>query len=361
MHQSAHTDLHVPTFADDRDDEYFAQLCPPELIARITQTAQAAHDASFPARSAAYDEAYSAKVKTETQTIRAAARHAFENASEDGRLLYDDDKRSFRAYVPDAVDYNPLPESIEPEARVYRGVTVTGVEIQEPDHDRTYTPSELLAHLLEAIHPTVFFKSPTRSQLGVTRSQHDDSTSAIEDRLHMDDEEFSFVHRDEDEAVISHRWNRDEDDLEALDMIAEESLQYLNIEVLTAIRRAQLHRLCRWYFDTDDYRDREIVLKWQEVAPRKFRPLVKMNVLAWIEMLVNGTWKENEDGTWEQQGDGSQLTGFASAVFSMKRRIQLRDASALPQRILSTEEVREIVHRLVAACSQEAEDTYFEL
>lgn len=326
------------TFADHRDDEYFNSLCPPEKLAEIRATAQAAHDRFTPARHASFEQRYAAHITAQAERTRAAVRTRFLPHIADGPGLYDDETRTFVAYPADQVDALPERESISPEARVYRGVTWDTSKVR-----MVFEPG-----------------NPFQPQpVGAKRSVVTDSSSAVDDRLHMDDAELEYVHRDEDPALVEHRWNRPADELEILDVIAEEGLEVWNVEILTAFRRAQLHRLCQWYFDTDDYSEKEIVLRWAASDNGRYYPAEKLNVVEWVESLVNGSIDLD---TYEQRG-GTQLSGFYSAAQTIRYKLMRKDRRRwnLHTRILSSAEVREVAHRAVANVASSAVALYFEL
>lgn len=151
-------------------------------------------------------------------------------------------------------------------------------------------------------------------------------------------EELAWLGRTEDEAAVLARWNRPDDDLEVLDMIAEEGLMAWSDEILTAFRRLQLHAVAQEYFGTADYTKKDVVLEWQQSDTGRWTPAHKMNVVEWI----NGRVEEK----------GSALAGYYSCLqtlrFKMLRRKSPK-AKGLPTgRVLSREAVRTLVAKAIA-------------
>lgn len=152
-----------------------------------------------------------------------------------------------------------------------------------------------------------------------------------------DGADLTFLHRDDadfeqDGFRILHRWNKPEDELLMLDVIAQRGLQVWNAEIITAVRRVQLHTVAKAYFGTADYAKRDIVLKWQQVDGR-WQPALKMKVADWIALRI------------EEKG-GSTLAGYTSCLRTLQRKMELKDARTpfarnLP--VLSDEAVHQVI------------------
>lgn len=164
----------------------------------------------------------------------------------------------------------------------------------------------------------------------------------------------------EDDANILHRWDRAEDDLEVLDLIAQNGLQYANEEILLAFRRKQLHVICLAYFGRPDYLDIELVTRWvpNPDKPGKYMVGEKMLVGQWIEKTV--------------ADNHSALAGYYSALQSLRfkaarrkfgKRISKAELSLKVQRkrILTTEQVHEVVGQAVNSVGSAAVADYMAL
>jgi hypothetical protein len=268
--------------------------------------------------------------RRELNALRASVRRAG---------LWDEDH--FFAYPADQIDYNPEPESITPEVRVSRQVAWDTSNVH-----RVIEPGNPFATII----------------VGATRSVVADSDATVADRWAADEDQIAFSHRDEDEAKTLHRWDRAEDELELLDIIAERNLGVWNEEILLAFRRAQLRALLKQYFSETYAKDNPtIVLSWMQNARGRWVPALQMPVLDWIASLVHGGFDRK---TWEPKG-GSGLSGYTSAVATLRAKLaqtrkQDGTSRAVYARTLDPAEVREVVHQAVATLSSSALALYME-
>ena len=187
-----------------------------------------------------------------------------------------------------------------PEVAQFGGVSWnTGAKTQY-DYDRTWTMSELVAYLAESILGPQF-QSPARSELPKpVRIEPNRDAVKMHEQLH--DEEFRYVssktalyNGDLDQEVLK-RWNQPDDVLEALDGADDAKFGFRFDEgqtfdwegYMTDFREAQLRRLLKEYFGSDQYMDREIVLKWVPDAtrPGKWMPGEKMVVRDWVAAKI---------------------------------------------------------------------------
>lgn len=178
----------------------------------------------------------------------------------------------------------------------------------------------------------------------------------------------------EDDADILHRWDRPEDDLEVLDAIAQNGLQFANDEVLLAYRRKQLDVMCRRFFGTADYMTREMVTRWDKNERGKWFPAEKMTVAEWITRKTEGEFElvEGEDGAVGVEAHGgTNLSGYMSCVRSLQFKIARKaqpkakrgqlNAYVQRERILTTAQVEAVVNQAVAGVVEETVEGYFEL
>ena len=120
------------------------------------------------------------------------------------------------------------------------------------------------------------------------------------------------LHRDPADAEVLRRWNQPDDVLAVFDHLDETKSRGVWVEAMTDHRRRELHGLLRAYFGTEDYADREIVLRWKRRGGR-WSPAEKANVIDWINAKI--------------EERGSMLAGFASCAGTIRQKLQRRRAA----------------------------------
>jgi hypothetical protein len=287
----------VPTFADDRDDEYFDMLM-----------AQAGPIGSTNATAVQAWIAKAEAVEAAARTKELSELKYLWSLGDSEALRYDAERKSYRWWTPDDTTFLPDPEVIDernvPSVVMFRGESWTNTGVAESWEPKTsYTMNELVASLLPKP-----YKSPAPEDLP-HREFHTDSEDAIQLREQMDDDLLTWLTRDEDEAEVLHRWNSDpEADMtdEEKSARAEERNEWRTKQ--TAFLKVKLHRLLQQYFGRKVYSDRDLVLSWKQDAGR-WTPNETMNVVAWVKQRVD---------------ERGELSGFASLCRSIEYRIAKR-------------------------------------
>lgn len=142
--------------------------------------------------------------------------------------------------------------------------------------------------------------------LGEFNTEADDYCEVTEDSYRNDASTLSWLHRDEDESHILMRWNQPDDVLDELDAIESSDQREVWVERMTAFRETQLRRLLKDYFGSDDYMNREIVLRWEQKDGR-WRPAEKMLVREWVAQQI--------------ETRGSRLSAFSACAGTLRSRI----------------------------------------
>lgn len=283
---------YVPTFADDRDDEYFDMLM-----------AQAGPIGSTNATAVQAWIAKAEAIEAAARTKELSELKFLWSLGDSEALRFDAQRKSFRWWMPDDTSYIPDPEVIDernvPSVVMFRGESWTNTSVAESWEPKTsYTMNELVASLLPKP-----YKSPAPEDLP-HREFHTDSEDAIQLREQMDDDLLSWSHRDDDESWAAGP-EFDQTELEAIQR-AEDKLAWA--ERQTAFLKVKLHRLLQEYHGRKVYSDRDMILSWKQINGR-WTPDETMNVVAWVKMKVD---------------EKGKLSGFASLVRSIEYRLAKR-------------------------------------
>jgi len=292
--------LSIPTFAEDRDDEYFDMLM--AQAGPISSTKDAAVQAWI-AKAEAVEAAARTKELTELKYLW--------SLDDSDALRFDPQRKSFRWWTPDDTSFLPDPEVIDernvPAVVVFRS-TAWDIPSYEYVEKTSFTPQELLASLL----PTPI-ASPAAGDLP-HRTIHTDSEDAVELREQMDDDLLAWSLRDSDESWIAGpEFEQTNEEKTRRD---EERAEWRIKQ--TAFLKVKLHRLLQEYFGRKVYSDRDMILSWTQTNGH-FTPNETMNVVAWVKMKVD---------------EKGELSGFASLCRSIEYRLakrRERDAVVRPE------------------------------